>query len=167
MGLFPWSFWCWVGSNTPFTLPPPKWGHGEHTEVWTVRGHATPWPREARGSLPRLASCCFRSALRVESLLFSPPLEARSSHCARLGGEGVNRYTAVTSETDALVYSEESLLAQSIREAKSSGSSLGSRDSAGLLWALPAPHTFDLSKETSRSLVRMDGLWDSSPGGVP
>lgn len=132
-----------------------------------MRGHAIPWPCEARGALPRLASCCFCSALRVEFLLFSPPREARSSHCARLGGKGVNRYTAVTSETGASVYSEASLLAKSIREAKSSGNTLGSHDSPWLLWALPAPRTFDQSKETSGSLVRMDGLWDSCLGGVP
>lgn len=117
--------------------------------------------------MPQLASCCFRSALRVEFLLSSPPLEARSSHCARLGGKGVNRETAVTSEINASVYSKDVLLAKRVREAKGSGSVLSSHDSLGLFQALPPPLTFDLSREAAGSLMHMHGLWDCSRDGIP
>lgn len=73
----------------------------------------------------------------------------------------------MTSEINALVYSEEALLAKRIRDTKGSGSTLSSHNSLWFLCALPPPYTFDLSKEASGSLMQMDGLWDSSLDGTP
>lgn len=73
----------------------------------------------------------------------------------------------MTSEINALVYSEEALLAKRVRDAKGSGSILSSHNSLWLLWALPPPHTSDLSKEAPGSFMQMDGLWDSSLDGTP
>lgn len=81
--------------------------------------------------MPQPVSCCFHSASRAEFLLFSPPLEVRGSHCARLGGKVVNRETAVTSEIRASVYSKEARLAKRVRVAQAPGSRLSSHQRPG------------------------------------
>ena len=82
--------------------------------------------------MPQPASCCFRSALRVEFPLFSPPLEVRSAHCAGLGGKVVKRGTAVRSEIRPSVRSTEALLAKRVRVAQAPGSRLSSHHRPGL-----------------------------------
>lgn len=77
----------------PPSHPPPSRDHAQHIwgmgSAWAL--HTLAWG--SLGSLPKLVSHCFHLALGAEFPLLSPPLEAGSSHCAKLGtgGQGVDR----------------------------------------------------------------------------
>lgn len=132
--------------------------------VWAVPGHSSPGLAQPEGHCLSwlLAASTFRSGV---SAFLSPAGGEELSLC-KLGGKGVNRETAVTSDTDASVQREEALLAGGSGRRRPLEHTQLSYESLASLGPLP-PHNTDLSKEASASLMGMGGLPDSSLGGIP
>lgn len=91
----------------------------------------------------------------VSALLSSSGGEELS--LCKVGGQRGEPLTRCDTRSQCLGAERGSASSKRVREAKASGSTLSSQRPQ-LLWALLPPHTTDLSKEASASLMWMDGL---------